>query len=355
VGRAKQRGTLARQTGLWTAATLLLVILGVLLATALVIVVSSSVRALIAPGLESEAPNTIALRYLGMRLSTPWVTLLLVGMIGAAVALLRSAGFNRTVQFSLILVAAGAAMALLPEYVYLKDIFGVRINTIFKFYYQAWVLWAVAAAAAVYTLLFAQDGPGSSARWLFGGGLALVIGLGLVYPLLAISDRVKESPEAPTLDGTAYFAKDQAADHAAVQWLNTHIEGTPVILETPTRGSYAYEGRVSVQTGLPTVLGWGFHEEQWRGNRSEQNKRYPIIEELYSTTDVQRTLTLLHEYDITYVYVGPLERAKWPASGLLKFDRLAAGTPLRGLEIVYDHDGVTIYKRRDILRGHTGE
>ena len=111
-----------------------------------------------------------------------------------------------------------------------------------------------------------------------------------------------------------------------------------MILETPG-GAYEYRGRVSAQTGLPTLLGWEGHENQWRGNTIEQSKRRPAIQELYSTTDAQRTLTLLREYDITYVYVGPLERSEYPDSGLQKFQRL--------MDVVYDHDGVTIYQRRN--------
>jgi len=254
---------------------------------------------------------------------------------------------SRTAQFSLLLLIAGAALTLAPEYVYLKDIFGVRINTVFKFYFQAWVLWAIASAGAVYTMLASEGRLGSAGRKLFGGGLALVVGLGLVYPLLTLSDRRDESQQAPTLDGTAYFARERPSDYAAVQWLNEHVQGTPVILEKPTPGSYDYEGRVSAQTGLPTLVGWGFHEEQWRGNRVEQDKRIPLIQELYATGDPQRTLTLLYEYDITYVYVGSLERNEYPASGLRKFDRL--------MDVVYDHDGVTIYRRRETPGGHTGE
>jgi uncharacterized membrane protein len=179
-------------------------------------------------------------------------------------------------------------------------------------------------------------------RWLFQGGLVASVGLGLVYPLLAIPDRIKEFPEAPTLDGTAYLALDRAADHAAVDWLNTHVRGAPVILEKPG-GAYQYEGRVSAQTGLPTLLGWSGHEHQWRGNTVEQDKRFKVIEELCTTTDRQRTLTLLDEYDIKYVYVGSLERAQCPASGLSKFEQL--------MEVVYDREGVTIYKRRQALGG----
>jgi YYY domain-containing protein len=347
VGRAARQGRLAWRNGLWTAATLLLIALGILLITALLIGLSPRVRELVAPGLSGEEPSNVALRYLGMRLSTPGVTLLLAGIIGAAVVLLLSPGFSRVTQFSLILVAAGAGMTLLPEYVYIKDVFGVRINTIFKFYHLAWVVWAIAAAGAVYAMLIAKDGLPSVARWLFGGGLALVIGLGLIYPLAAIPDRVKEFPEAPTLDGIVYLEQFQPADYAATQWLNKHVQGVAVILETHSTGAYAYEGRVSTLTGLPTLVGWGHHEWQWRGNMDEQNKRYPVIEELYSTGDPQRTLTLLDEYDITYVYVGPLERNQWPDSGLRKFDLL--------MDTVYDHDGVTIYKRRESLGGSGGE
>lgn len=344
--RAQARQVLALKTGLWIGLVSLLLCLAILLLTALVIVLSPSVRNLVAPGLAGEAPRVVALRYLSMRLSTPWVTLLLVGMISAGVALLRSGGFSRTVQFSLLLTIAGAAMTLAPEYVYLKDVFGVRLNTIFKFYFQAWVLWAVAAAGAVHALLVGKERLASPARGLFATALALTVALGLVYPLLAIPDRAREFPEAPTLDGTAYLAREQAADYAAVQWINTYIQGAPVIWETPG-GAYQYEGRVSTLTGLPTLLGWAGHEHQWRGNTVEQDKRLPAIQELCSTTDAQRTLTLLREYDINYVYVGPLERTRCPSSGLQKFDQL--------LEIVYDRDGVTIYKRPHATGGRIGE
>ncbi len=346
VVRARQRQALALRTGVWTGTVLLLLALTLLVLTSLAIIISPSVRDLIAPGLADEAPVEVALRYLNMRLSTPWVTLLLAGIIGVAVALLRPGGLSRTAQFSLLLVIAGAIMTLIPDYVYLKDVFGVRINTVFKFYFQAWVLWAVASAGGVYEMLIGKDSLRATTRVLYGAGLALVVGLGLVYPVLAIPDRVKEFPEAPTLDGTIYLAREQAADYEAIQWLNTYVKGAPVILETPG-GAYQYEGRVSAQTGLPTLLGWTGHEHQWRGSTIEQDKRARAVREICTTGDPQRTLTLLDEYDITFVYVGSLERINCPASGLGNFDRL--------MEIVYDRDGVKIYKRRDALGGHFGE
>jgi len=346
VWRARKNREFLGRTALRVGVILLVLAALIVIGTALVIVLSPSVRSLVAPTMANEEPATIALRYLNMRLSLPWVTLLLVGIIGTSVVLLRCTRFNHAVRFSLLLVIAGALMALIPDYVYLKDVFGVRINTVFKFYFQAWVLWAVAAAGAVYALLAAEDRLGASARWVFGSSLALVVALGLLYPALAIPDRTREFPEAPTLDGTAYLALDHPGDYAAAQWLNANIKGAPVILEKPG-GAYQYEGRVSVQTGLPTLLGWAGHEQQWRGNTVEQDRRLPAIRELCSTTDADRTLTLLDEYDINYVYVGPLERNDCPPAGLQKFDRL--------MDTVYDQDGVTIYKRRDVKGSPIGE
>lgn len=72
-------------------------------------------------------------------------------------------------------------------------------------------------------------------------------------------------------------------------------------------------------TGLPTLLGWAGHEGQWRGSYDVQSARDPDIMTLYNTPDPQAAVSLLEEYGVTYVYVGPLEResmrpAAWPSS-----------------------------------------
>ena len=115
------------------------------------------------------------------------------------------------------------------------------------------------------------------------------------------------------------------------------MQGAPVILEA-TGGSYSQYGRVSAQTGLPTVLGWGGHELQWRGNYDEAGKREPDIDQIYNSFDPKLTLTLLDKYGISYVYVGSLERDKYSSAALAKFDRL--------LDVAYRHGAVTIYQRR---------
>jgi uncharacterized membrane protein len=114
-----------------------------------------------------------------------------------------------------------------------------------------------------------------------------------------------------------------------------------VILEAPADGygAYRYEGRVSALTGLPTLLGWGGHQNQWRGNFDEPGRRHPDIDLLYNGLDPLTTLTLLDKYDITYVYVGPVERQKYSSTGLAKFEGL--------LDVAFSQGDVVIYQRSE--------
>jgi len=240
--------------------------------------------------------------------------------------------------FVLLCTAAGLLLTLSVEFVYLVDNFQVRMNTIFKFYFQAWVLMAVAGAVAVYWL----SRQGGRWRWGVLAAFWLLFGMGMVYPILGNISRAGSFGHPPTLDGTAYLAADpnRAQDLTAAAWLNENVEGAPVILEAPGSGgsSYVYEGRVSALTGLPTLLGWAGHEGQWRGSYDVQSARDPDIMTLYNTPDPQAAVSLLEEYGVTYVYVGPLEREKYEARGLAKFEQF--------MDVVYQQDSVTIYRVR---------
>ena len=48
--------------------------------------------------------------------------------------------------FAVLLIAAALVLTLVPEFVYLRDKFGTRMNTVFKFYYQGWLMLSVASA-----------------------------------------------------------------------------------------------------------------------------------------------------------------------------------------------------------------
>jgi uncharacterized membrane protein len=158
------------------------------------------------------------------------------------------------------------------------------------------------------------------------------------------------TPLAPTLDGMAYMEhatyrdKDRDlslnADYQAIRWLQDNIVGTPVILEAQT-GLYKWGSRVSIYTGLPTVLGWDWHEKQQRVTMGDRvDERLRDVKTIYESPRMDQVLPLLKKYDVSYIYVGPLERAYYPAAGLKKLEE----TPLDILKPVYEANQVTIYQ-----------
>ncbi len=306
------------------------------------------------PGLDPNTGNFVGARLI-QRLADPWTPLWLAlaivvifKLLGHLVRWRVSPGHlvtpsdektkplaNPSVSFVLLLFLLGAALALSVEFIYLADSFGTRMNTVFKFYYQVWALWGVGAACAV-GLMLDDENLWTPFRVVTGIVTALLVAATVVYPMLAIStlgDRAN-----PTLDGTAWVRQSSPDEYAAIQWLNQNVSDSPVILEAPGQSYHAEQSRISAFTGLPTVLGWGGHELQWRGNYDEGGRREPEINKIYMSRDDKETLTLLDKYAISYVYVGPTERGMFPATSLNKFDTL--------LDVAFRQGNVTIYRRR---------
>jgi uncharacterized membrane protein len=153
----------------------------------------------------------------------------------------------------------------------------------------------------------------------------------------AIYTKAGRFADTPSLDGTAWLERSHPADDAAIQWLRANVSGAPVILEA-TGGSYTEFGRVSAFTGLPTLLGWGGHELQWRGNYDEPGARESVIARIYQSTDQQEVQRLLDQYDVCYVYVGAREREKYQLTPL-QIDKFGWF-----MDLAYDQEGVRIYQ-----------
>ena len=293
------------------------------------------------------------------RLATPWTGFFLALLLAILVVLLlrgirRSApGMLETAQdataadpsttFALWIVLIGLLLTFGVEFVYLRDTFGTRMNTVFKFYYQAWILLGIGGVYGAFYVIYGARADRSGGRpihWLralWTLALIALLVVSAVYPLLASYSKAGGFQGAPTLDGIAYMQQMSPDDYAAIQWLNENVMGAPSIVEA-SGGSYSQYARVSAQTGLPTVLGWGGHELQWRGNYDEAGRREPDIDAIFESFDPELTLTLLDKYGIKYVYVGPVERRDYPAAALAKFDEL--------LDVAYQNDQVTIYEYR---------
>ncbi len=272
-----------------------------------------------------------------VRLSHPWTFLLLALLVSWAAALILEARPGKADGFVLTLVFVGFLLQFLPEFVYLKDSFGTRMNTVFKFYFLSWVLLSVAAGYSV--VEFWRRTRRRIARVAAVSVAGVLLAAGMVYPAFAIPSKAGGFHGRPTLDGLAYLRQSDPAEYKAIKWLEEHAEDTPTILEA-TGGSYTEAARVSEITGFPTLLGWGGHELQWRGSYDVPAVREKAIGEIYSTAGAPRLRELLKEYGIEYVYVGRLETEKYhiSKSRMAVFDRV--------MEKVYDADGVRIYRRR---------
>ncbi len=280
-----------------------------------------------------------------------WITLLLViAFVWALLASLRKAPETEEQPetspatggpngFVLVLVLLGAGLALVPEFLYLRDQFGTRMNTIFKFYFQTWMLWGLAAAFA--SVLIWKELRGSLA-WLVKSALVLVLCLSLIYPLFGISDRVNVQQIGDwTLDGNAYLARYDADEWAAMTWLSTAPYG---VIAEAVGGSYGSAARMATQSGLPNVLGWPGHEAQWRGGSREMGSRQEDLSKLYRTRDWNEAQSILELYHIRYVVVGNLERNTYLESaqnGLRALDEQKFANNLR---VAFQNGGVTIYE-----------
>ncbi len=110
-------------------------------------------------------------------------------------------------------------------------------------------------------------------------------------------------------------------------------------------------------SGIPTILGWEGHENQWHlgqeGFRADTVVRTSAINELWNSLDP----ALLDEYGVTLIFIGPLELhgRHVPGDELDTTDICAPGPfpnasnpefPGEGWTEVYSNDaGVRIYRR----------
>ncbi|NDJ60117.1 MAG: hypothetical protein GYB67_03280 [Chloroflexi bacterium] len=240
--------------------------------------------------------------------------------------------------FALLLVAMGLVLTLVPEFAYLRDNFGTRMNTVFKFYYQTWLIFSIAGAYAVYTILAdtnLREGarlPALPVRAAFSIVTVIAVTLGLLYPILGIHNRMfvetgrlnTEAPRPLTLDGGPTYT--QPNDYLAALCLAQTLAGDDVVIVETVGPSYdnwphGNTGISGVLVGLPVLLNWPGHQSQWRGVSYGEvvGTREGDIERLYSDPTWGTTREIIERYGIDYIFFGATERSRYGAASELKF------------------------------------
>ena len=259
------------------------------------------------------------------------------------------------------LATFGFAILTGCEFIWIWD----RMNTIFKFYLEAWFLFALAASVVLHDLFFAGSSftaphgaegiasaksPATSSRWLWvwKGAVALALLAG-AYTAFSGAIGVLKMRRVPgptfTLDGQAYLAEHWPADRAAFQWLAANAPGIPVMCEA-YGPSYQDFARVSMNTGLPIVIGWRYHVFQRGHAYAEIDKRIADVETIYTSDKERDVKAALARYHVALVYVGTLERETYRGGNLKKF-REWTGL----LRPVYENQGVTIFAVKSTFTG----
>ena len=179
----------------------------------------------------------------------------------------------------------------------------------------------------------------------------------MVYPLAAtwrkchgFFDQIRQQKvgyaEPPTLNGLAFISLPQgnALDGAAIRFLNERVPGQPCLVEFVGAGYNTWGSRFSIFTGIPALMGWDGHVNEWVGERQSQeiSERRSATDTIFTTNDIGLAKKTLDAYGVRLVMVGTLERngvpgqkGGYPPEGLDKFAKF--------LPLIYKNPGVEIY------------
>ncbi len=283
---------------------------------------------------------------------------------------------NASDIFVLILILLSTLLIIIPEFIYAKDIYPAhyRANTMFKLGYQAFIMLSICCGYIIPRLflnlkqefqnywqvthlpIYDKSHPSVENINIFAWFIniflitvkkynmltigyllfaMLLLFLVFLYPYFAITSYYGNLKTYYSLDGTAYLKKLYPTDFDAISWINKNIQGQPILLEAQG-DSYTDYARVSTNTGLPTILGWTVHEWLWRGTYDIPAPRITEIQTLYETQNMELARQLVKKYNISLIFIGDLERQKYPNLQEEKFQSLG--------KLLYENGGAKIYK-----------
>ena len=322
--------------------------------------------------------SVIIIAMIALALPAPVIVLAGIPMVLALRLIwVRIDGARDLTMLVCALYAAGWGITILTEFFYIQDVFHGRFNTLFKIYYQVWTMVGIGGALAL-VLLWRRAAAATVPRALLTAGMAVAIVAGMAYPIISIKtwfDYLNPTRDWVGLDGLAQHGTEaflpnpdnpnvntgkSAADVAAIRWLNDHAQPGDVVLEAPgcsyTINTELPTGRFATFTGIPTVIGWGYHETQWRGGQPDLlnaiGSRAGDVSSMYGDPNPAQN-PLFDEYHITLMVVGDLEKygaglkdVDVPVCAVAgPFESISVtGYPGTGWELVYDGE-TKIYRR----------
>ena len=293
------------------------------------------------------------------------VTLALIGysviviaapLIALTLLILMQRHLDSARRFTLLGVLMALALTFAVEVIVLKGDIG-RMNTVFKFYLQVWIILGIASAVMIGWMAQQMRRWTDTGQTLWTAAVVALVAAGLLYTILAtrakINDRfdVKLGPTFDAMEfltvargneqGQEYSFRDE---YAALIWMQDNIQGTPVVAESAAAPEYrSLRNRVPMYTGLPSIIGYNWHQKQQRSILPSDtiDRRVSDVNLLFTTIDANQAWSLIQRYGVGYVIVGYPERLYYPALGLIKFEQMVTAGRLR---VAYKNEHVTLYQ-----------
>ena len=256
-------------------------------------------------------------------------------------------------RFLLFLIGTAVMLTLVVELIYLPGDIG-RMNTVFKFYLQAWILFGVSAGVCLGWVLKSLKYWKQRLTFIWQVLLFVLVISAALFTVMGTADKLRDrmAVDAPQgLNGMDYMAEavyfdmgmemQLVQDYHAIRWMQENIQGSPVILEGQAY-EYRWGNRFTIYTGLPGVVGWNWHQRQQRAvlRNNVVQERVDAVNAFYNSVDLGEIQDFITAYDISYIVLGQLERVFYPGPGLEKFE------DYQGIlwEEVYRHEDTIIYK-----------
>ncbi|MBU2592137.1 MAG: DUF2298 domain-containing protein [Patescibacteria group bacterium] len=240
----------------------------------------------------------------------------------------------------LVSVLWATVLIIIPEIIYVKDIYIAeyhRANTMFKLVYQSFMIYSI-SAGYVFFRIKNSISKRTPLLW-FGYFLLFLIGFlaHMVYPYFAIRGYYGSLKEYKGLAGLGFMERLYPDNYKALLWIKKNISGQPVMLEA-VGDSYTLYNQISAFSGLPTIEGWLVHEWLWRGGYDLPGARATEVETIYQGEDEAAAERLLKDYGVEYVFVGSLEKEKYPDLKTERFDLLGKVVFVSGETKIYHLD-----------------
>ncbi len=249
--------------------------------------------------------------------STPALLVFAIASSGIALLAVRRET-DQSDRFAAILILVALLTLTAIEFVFLQDPFGDRMNTVFKFGFQAWALLAIGIGALAPGILkiARRSIPASTVQihTVAAIALAVLIVSTAAYSPVSAYRWTNGFHDWRGLDGIEYIEQWNPDEQAALSWLRQHRDEVSVVVEAPGCAYGSDNGiphnRVSIITGIPTIIGWEGHQAQWRRGQPDRLGEFAERREMMNLAyeDPAAAETFLREMDVTHVFFGTHEQ-----------------------------------------------